>query len=117
MKTLSHDDQAKAGVEQGELFEFQFAARCPNPGTQAAIALASLLRGEYLRQVDWLHVGWRLAAAIGELRDLGWPVLSILIHINGRKRPIAEYSLPGWGKSPGKSQGLSRELQGTLYYE
>lgn len=96
MKTPAHDDQAKAGVEQGELFKLHFNATYPNPDTQAAVALASLLRGERLRQADWLHVGWRLAAAIGELRDLGWPVLSVRVHIKGRKHPIAEYSLPKW---------------------
>lgn len=96
MKTPARDDQAKAGAEQCELFERDFTATYPSPNTQVAIALTSLLRGEHLRQADWLHVGWRLAAAIRELRDLGWPVLSILIHIDGRKRPIAEYSLPGW---------------------
>lgn len=96
MKTPAHDDQAKAGEEQGELFDFHFNASHPAPNTQAATALASLLHSERLRQSDWLHVGWRLAAAIGELRDLGWPVLSTSVHIHGRKRPIAEYSLPNW---------------------
>jgi hypothetical protein len=96
MKPPAHGDQTKAGAEQGELFKFHFNASYPTPNTQAANALTSLLRGECLRQSDWLHVGWRLAAAIRELRDLGWPVLSARVHIKGRKRPIAEYSLPNW---------------------
>lgn len=88
--------QAKSGFEQGELFESHFTAVYPGPTSQAGIALASLTKAERLRQAGWLHVGWRLAAAIHTLKKMGWPVMSLPIHVPGRKRPIAEYSLPTW---------------------
>jgi len=102
MNAPARDDQAKAGAEceqvceQVELFERHFNASFPNPDSQAGIALADLLKGRRLRQAEWLHVGWRLAAAIKELGYLGWPVNSLPVHIEGRKRPIAAYSLPSW---------------------
>lgn len=88
---------AKNYGEQCELFERAFTASYPPPDTFAGIALAAMLEGQRLRQPDWLHViGWRLAAAIQVLKDSGWPVYAPLIHIPGRKKPIAEYSLPQW---------------------
>ncbi|WP_313034700.1 hypothetical protein [Massilia alkalitolerans] len=89
--------QARPGfVEQGELFEHHLTAVFPSPDSQPGIALASLIKAERLRQADWLHVGWRLAAAIDVLKTLGWPVISLPVAVAGRKRPIAEYSLPTW---------------------
>lgn len=88
--------QASSGFEQGELFESNLTASFPSKDSHAGIALAALLKGKHLRQVDWLHVGWRLAAAIKELGYLGWPVVSVPVHVQGRKRPIADYSLPRW---------------------
>ena len=88
--------QASPGFEQTELFERHLTARFPSKDSQAGIALADLLKGAHLRQSEWLDVGWRLAAAIKELDYLGWPVLSVPVHIEGRKRPIADYSLPRW---------------------
>ena len=96
MKNPAHDDEAKAGHEQGELFERHLTASFPSKDSQAGIALADLLKGEHLRQVNWLHIGWRLAAAIKELKYLDWPVTKVSVHIEGRKRPIADYSLPQW---------------------
>lgn len=86
----------KMKQEQGELFERHLTASYPKPDSQAGIALAQLLRGEHLRQADWLHVGWRLAAAIKELDYLGWPIVSQPVSIPSRKRPIADYSLAAW---------------------
>ena len=91
--------QAQPGFdesEQGELFECHLTAIFPSPDSQAGIALAVLLKGEHLRQTGWLNIGWRLAAAIQVLKDLGWPVISFPVRVVGRKRPIADYSLPQW---------------------
>lgn len=107
MKTPARDDQAKAGVEefeQGELFGHHFNARYPSRKSKAGQALDALIKGERLRQSNRLHIGWRLAADIRELKVLGWPVLSIPVRIEGRERPIAEYRLPRW---------VLRELGGT----
>lgn len=108
MKTPARDDQARAGVEeieQLELFERHLTASYPNPDSQAGIALAQLLNGEHLRQADWLHVGWRLAAAVKELDYLGWPVISMSVRVPSRKRPIADYSMALWA---------IREVRGAL---
>jgi hypothetical protein len=99
MKTPAHDDQARAGAyeyEQGELFDRHLNASFPSPDSQAGIALAEMLTGKHLRQAEWLHIGWRLAAAIKELNYLGWPVVSVLVEVSTRKRAIADYSLPQW---------------------
>lgn len=88
--------QASSGFEQGELFELHLTASYPSKDSQAGIALGQLLKGEHLRQSEWLAVGWRLAAAIKELGYHGWPVISVPVHVQGRKRPIADYSLPRW---------------------
>lgn len=88
--------QASSGLEQGELFERHLTASFPSKDSQAGIALADLLKAARLRQSEWLHVGWRLAAAINELINLGWPIVSMPVHERGRKRPVAEYSLPQW---------------------
>ena len=88
--------QASSGLEQGELFERHLTVSFPSKDSQAGIALADLLKAARLRQSEWLHVGWRLAAAINELINLGWPIVSVPVHEHGRKRPVAEYSLPQW---------------------
>lgn len=95
MTSSAHDD-GKAGPEQGELFERHLAATYPSEHSQAGIALAALITPVRLRQSNWLHVGWRLAAAIDELINLGWPIVSMPVREHGRKRPVAEYSMPQW---------------------
>lgn len=85
-----------SGAQQGELFERHLTAIFPSKDSQAGIALTYLLKSVRLRQSEWLHVGWRLAAAINELINLGWPVVSTPVHEHGRKRPVAEYSMPQW---------------------
>jgi hypothetical protein len=82
--------------EQGELFERVLHAAYPAPDSHAAIALAPMLKGKHLRQSEWLHIGWRLAAAIGDLKKLGWTIAAQMVSEKGRKRPIADYSLPQW---------------------
>ncbi len=89
-------DNPELNCEQGELFERVFCASFPPPECQARIALDDMLAGKRLRQSDWLHIGWRLAAAIMELKYLGWVMDRKPVRIVGRKRPITEYSLPQW---------------------
>ena len=96
MISPAHDDGDWAGAQQGELFARHLTATFPNQNSQAGIALAYLLKPVRLRQSKWLHVSWRLAAAINDLINLGWPVVSIPVHEHGRKRPVAEYSMPQW---------------------
>lgn len=83
-------------VVQGKRTSLQIIPPNPKPDTLAAEALADLLRGP-LSQIDWLNAGrsWRLAAAVGALRILGWPVHSEMVKY-GRSRPFARYSLPAW---------------------
>jgi hypothetical protein len=94
--SFAHDDDNKGGPEQGELFQRHLAATYPSENSQAGIALATLIKPVRLRQSNWLHVGWRLAAAINELINLGWPIVSTPVREHGRKRPVAEYSMPQW---------------------
>jgi hypothetical protein len=84
-------------VEQGELFERQFSAAWPSQYSRGARVLRALLTGS-VTQPDWLHggEGWRLTAAINELRALGWPVEAVSEQFEGRSRQIARYSLPEW---------------------
>ncbi len=83
-------------VVQVRLTSPQIIPPMPKADTLAAEALADLLRSP-VSQIDWLNAGksWRLAAAVGELRSLGWPVLAEMVRY-GRARPVARYSLPGW---------------------
>ncbi len=90
------DGGGRCEAEQCELFEQHLTARYPSPNTQAAHALRDLLTGKPLRQSERLGRGWRLAGEIKELDYLGWPVISKLVQVEGRSRPIAEYSLPRW---------------------
>ncbi len=83
-------------LEQGELFEKYLTASYPSPNSLAGRALAEMLRGNHLRQSEWLEHSWRLAAAIKELDYLGWPVVSMPVQIPTKRRPIADYCLPGW---------------------
>jgi hypothetical protein len=84
------------GPEQGELFERRLTATFPSEDSLPGLALAALIKHVRLRQSHWLHVSWRLAAAINDLVNLGWPIVSIRVREHGRKRPVAEYSLPQW---------------------
>jgi len=90
------DGGGRDEAEQGELFERHLSATYPKPNSRAADTLRDLLAGNRLRQSERLEIGWRLAAEIKELDYLGWPVVSVPVRVEGRRRPIAEYSLPGW---------------------
>lgn len=90
------DGGGRDDAEQIELFERNLNASFPNPNSQAGFTLRDLMAGQRLRQSQRLGRGWRLAAEIKELKYRGWPVQSWPVRVEGRKRPIAEYSLPGW---------------------
>lgn len=67
------------------------AARWPAPNSRADNALAALLTCPQ-NQADYVD-GWRLAAYIRELRDLGWAILTCSIIRPGCRREITEYRL------------------------
>lgn len=75
-----------------------FAPVMPSAGTRPAEALAMLIANQCIDQRDFLamHAGWRLAAAVFELRALGWRILSHhapVILDSGECVHIARYSL------------------------
>lgn len=55
-----------------------FAPTWPQPGTLADKALEILMTGQGLThpQFEAVTFSWRLAAIVGALRELGWPVLA-----------------------------------------
>lgn len=74
------------------------APRMPRPKTRPAEALALLIAREHVDQRDFLDVrgGWRLAAAIHDLRALGWRIETELVPevlANGEVTHIARYRL------------------------
>ncbi len=71
-----------------------FSPAWPKPATLPDKALERLIAGHHLTHPDFLAAtgSWRCAAAIKELRYLGWPVLTDELHRPGR-RPIADYWL------------------------
>ena len=76
-----------------------FAPTWPQLGTLAARALDIFLRGESLThpQFEAVSFSWRLAAVVGALRELGWPVESVDIPAPTFENPhrcIACYRLP-----------------------
>ncbi len=73
----------------------------PGRTTKAWLALADLMDAP-LTQPDWLLLGqgrgWRLAAAINLLRDLGWPIASRWVRPPRYKNPIKRYWLEPEGQ-------------------
>lgn len=70
----------------------------PTPGTRPAAALALLLKNGHLDQREFLDDagGWRLAAAVFELRALGWPIGTDRVPVTcatGHAASIARYRL------------------------
>ena len=81
---------------QRSLFDEQpaFCPQWPKPATLPDKALERLIAGQHLTHPQFLSAtgSWRCAAAIKELRYLGWPVLTDELQRPGR-RPIADYWL------------------------
>lgn len=76
-----------------------FAPQWPTPGSLSDLALSHLLAGEALDHpaFEARTASWRLAAYIGELRALGWPVESASKAAPTADKPdriIARYALP-----------------------
>ncbi len=67
-------------------------AQWPRPGTRADEALQALLVGPQ-NQFDFREGGWRLAANIQKLEDLGWRFIAREIMRPGCRRTIKEYRL------------------------
>ena len=86
--------------EQGELFELPpFSPTWPKRGTLADRALSILMDGRTLDHPDFEAAtgSWRLAAAVFELRCLGWSVGTVEIPAPTEKNPhryVALYALP-----------------------
>ena len=73
-----------------------FNARKPKHGTKTYRCLMLLLEGEKMTHpaFESMTGSWRLAAYIERLHRLGWPVRSDKVKPNGRRWPIAIYSMP-----------------------
>lgn len=69
----------------------------PEPNTRRAHILEALQRGDTLTHVDGLNRGWgwRLAADIHALREMGWPIETLEVHQAAGGNPIARYRLAG----------------------
>lgn len=85
---------------QNELFELPvFCPILPPVGSAAETALNDLLARDWTTP-EWYEAGngWRLAAAIQDLKYLGWEPISTPMPWPSCKRPIARYSLSAKAK-------------------
>jgi hypothetical protein len=74
--------------------EPEFNPQWPNRGTLPAAALACFLTGEHVSQIGFgVHRGWRLAAYVQKLEDLGWPIKSDWVKEATYPRAIKRYWL------------------------
>lgn len=94
--------------EQTELFNPPaFSPKLPANGTDTMRALVDLAARPTLMQIDWLRegMGWRLAAEVFNLNELGWDVQSNRNPAKTGRQAI--YSLPKHAK-----QAARRLLKG-----
>lgn len=68
------------------------AIKWPRPRTRAEEALQALLAGPQ-NQYDFREGGWRLAANVQKLEDLGWRFITREIMRPGCRRTIKEYRI------------------------
>jgi len=80
------------------------AVKWPRPSTRAEEALQALLAGPQ-NQYDFREGGWRLAANVQKLEDLGWRFITREIMRPGCRRTIKEYRIDRSG--PGTSAALA----------
>jgi hypothetical protein len=80
------------------------AAECPRPGTRADQVLQAILSGPQ-NQYDIHGCGWRLAANIQKLEDLGWRFITREIMRPACRRTIKEYRIDR--SDPGTAAALS----------
>jgi hypothetical protein len=100
MKKAPRPSKVRGAIGQAELFDVPvFCPILPPTNSYAAQALHDLLN-DSITQIDWLQRGlsWRLAAAIMELKYLGWCPESVYVKCVGWARPIKRYSLPAFAK-------------------
>jgi len=72
----------------------EFKPTWPERGTLPAEALALFLAGERVSQISFgLHRGWRLAAYVQKLEDLGWPMKDEWVKEPSYPREIKRYWL------------------------
>jgi hypothetical protein len=84
--------------QEGQLPLFDDLPLCisiwPNDRTMAHDVLMRLLNGERLTQISYGFRSWRLAAHIGELFKLCFPIKRLDVpNPHGGERPIREYYL------------------------
>ena len=84
----------------------------PAAGTRADEALQALLTAPQ-NQADYWH-GWRLAAYIRELIDLGWVFIKREIVKPNCRRPITEYAIDR--TDPGTAAALASRQNGSIDY-
>ena len=96
---------------QGDLFGMTaepLAATLPTRGTLAFELFELLVAGERMTQPEWLPRtrSWRLAATVGQLGELGWPVQSLLVPAPSERNPhrkIARYYLAAEAIAAGRA--------------
>lgn len=68
----------------------------PERGCKAWLALLDMVQQGEITQIDWLNTGrgWRLAAAIKELKYLGWSIVAEWVQPASCQNPIKQYRLP-----------------------
>ena len=84
----------------------------PTAGTRADEALHALLTGPQNQAEYW--PGWRLAAYIRELIDLGWVFIKREIVKPNCRRPITEYAIDR--TDPGTAAALASRQNGSIDY-
>ena len=86
------------GALVGEQLTFldppEFSPGLPTRATLADLLLTHLLNGESYTHPEWeeLTMSWRLAATVQDLKDLGWPVLSLPVMAPTQRKPDREIS-------------------------
>ncbi len=116
MKTAPTTLQAAGAVgEQLALIDPPvFSPAFPTRGTLPDRLLALLLAGERVTQPEWLDRtgSWRLAATVGDLNELGWPVESVPLLAPTTANPvrtIARYHLERGAIAAGRALLESRQ--------
>lgn len=87
-KKAPHNDEAQK-------FHTVDSITMPRPNTRRAAVLSALMQGQTLTQAQTLGMGWgwRLAADVFALREMGWKIVSEEIQ-QAQGNPVARYWLP-----------------------
>lgn len=90
---------SKAHGDFGEQLSFfpppELSVVLPTYKSRNGQALLHLSIGA-ITQEEWLEIGrgWRLAATINALKQMGWPIASDWVNPTSRSNPIKRYYLP-----------------------